>query len=405
MKTFKFFGVFLVMSILILSSNSIFAAKKINVIVETINVQELNKNNSLDALRRLYKREIEAFNALTNRLIQYDSFVISNSKDNNKLRSFNIINQDFEIVDKKSINACKDPENIDANMYAIENERLKSTIFSDPKTFRIYKNKGTDCDELMEVSKYAVSRATLFNSQLYLETYNSYLKKDRKLYKLEDDNRLVKVANTNGGITSITKLNEYLLYTHGNNLYVLKNDGQHNLVKNNTKDEIKSTSYFDGKLYIVFKNKKTKNVYVNRYNANLDKLDKFNNLPQLKLNDTINLVNEPNNEISKIDFNVSSKSIDLIVFSDELVCKRDFSSCKFTRIKGDKIVGVINNFVIYSSNRIYISNYDLNSIDPLMEYSELHILEDIHNKVDDLFIKVYNDKNQYQFIKYKLSGF
>lgn len=408
MKYLKIVNIFILMFILLLSNNvSTIAAKSKEVKVENINVQEINKNNSLAANIRNNQKQIDAFDKLTNRTLQFDSFIIVNDKNKSKvdMKSFNIINKDYEVLSKKKFNECNDPENIQTNMYTIVNNKNITGTFDTPKYFNIYKKNDEKCELVMQMSNYGVTQATLFNSQLYLELYNTYDKRNRKLYKLEDDTRLVEIANTKNGITSFTKLNEFLLYTYDNNLYVIKNNGEHNLVKNNNSDLIKSATYYNEKLYIIFENKKTKQIYVNKYNANIDKLSKFNNIKQLKMNSTIHLVFESIKDSRDIDFNITSRSSNLIVFSENLVCERDFSSCKYTRISGEGVIGVINNFVVYNSNNIYLSNYDLNTNEALMEYSEIHILENKSKQVQELVVKIFNNKNQYKFIKYDLRKF
>lgn len=403
MKIIKATLVFIFVPFFIWTSDNIVVANKIK--VETINVQELETNNSQAAIRRQHQQKINDIKKVVNRIFVFQTDNrFQKSKSSVNMNSFKLINQDYQLIKKSSINQCSDPENIRANSYVIKNIVKKEGLDRIKYSHKIYQENEKKCNLVLSVSNYGVSKAIYFNSELYVEVFNKNSDK-KELYKLDKNNQLDKIKNTKQGIDSFAKVNEYFFYTNNNNLYTIKSNGQHFLVKNTTNEDIKSINYYKEKLYIVFQNPKNKRTFIRSYDSKLDKIKKLNSLKRLNLKSTNELKFKENSFRNNIEYNVSAQSENLIAFSKQLVCSKDFKKCKYLAVDGDYIVGLANNFVLYASDRIYISEFFVNSKDALMEHTNMAVMSSNHDNSDYLLIKVYNKKGDYQYIEYNLNDF
>ncbi len=408
MKTMKKVLVFIFVFLFVWTSESIIFAKNIKEIkVETINVQELDENDSHAALKRQYQQKIDGIKKVVDRTYVFKPINGLKKGDSSKvnMNSYHLVNEDYQLLKKSAINECSDPKNIRANNYVIKNFEKQINLDKTKFSYQIYQGDNKKCDMVLSVSNYGVSKATVFNSELYLELYNEEDDEKKELFKLTSAKKLVKIASTKEGITSYAKINEHFFYTYGGSLYLIKNNNQHFLVKNTTKDEIKSINYYNDKIYIIFQNERNKKTFVNEYDAKLDKMKKLNSLKQLKLRNTKELNFKERYFRNTIDYNVTSQSDNLIVFSNKLVCSKDYRRCKYLAVDGESIIGVANNYIIYASDRIYISDFFINSKDTLMEHTDLAVMSSTHENNDYLVIKVYNKKGDYQYIQYNLNDF
>jgi len=222
-------------------------------------------------------------------------------------------------------------------------------------------------------------------------------KNKRRLYKYDgDDITLIKEKML--PINNMVFINGKLLVSYGEGLAVLDNVNNQLIdVTMNTKQKVWAISAYQNDLYIVFEDKKSDSLSVNHYG--------FNMFTQIRSESDLNLLSSRKMQFEnpslrqEISQTISKQTKDYTVFDSKMICKANYEICEVVVLEGETIQDVVDNFVLYNSDRSYISDFNRNTKQAISSLMINYF--DIEN--ERLLFKIYSANNKsYKFLEYEL---
>ncbi|MDH6604339.1 hypothetical protein OKW23_001499 [Bacilli bacterium PM5-9] len=369
MKIKKLFFPLILLSLVACSNSNVNKIETIN--VENISVQELDD----------------------------DEYIKEQDKKGDKTiaKKYKMENDNFSIIEDSAFNGCTDLRNNRLENFAIRNSEVKVTIDKKRAKYVIYQmGEKNTCKKTLTIKDKITYKAAEHNGALYIETKDA--KDDnakRSLYKY-DGKKLKLIQDGINPVNNMVSVNGKLFVSYGLKLDVVSNDDKLINLKKKSKSQVWSISGDKTHLNILFRNKKTEEFNVNRYTFEKDK--EIKNIEDMNQISTKILKFENSDSRKAIDKNVSASNDKYVVHSEKMICKIDYSSCKTTIIDGETIENVVKDFIIYNSDRSYISYYLSN------KKQVLSSLEIKYANLDkkELLLKIYkNDENEHEYFKYE----
>lgn len=321
-------------------------------------------------------------------------------------KNYKLLNNNFSVINDDKFTGCTDLENNAVGSYVIKNRIDKQTVDKVKYSYVIYrKGKGNKCEKIRTVQSSQAYKSIQFNNALYLEVEpkrNNDANK-RRLYKF-DGKDLTLIKKDMRAVNNMVVVGDYLFISNGYRFDMLDKNDKLTNVKKKVKDTVWTISNKEDGIYIIFRNKDNGSLSVNEYSLTEDVIPK--RIEDLTLESSRKLAFNDAAYANTISQEITKSTEDYVIFGDNMICKSDYTSCKHVEIEGETIQNVVGDFVIYNSDRTYLSNYELNTKEPLasliIKYASLTINEKENDRKDLLF-KIYTDNGKdHEYFQYEI---
>ena len=346
-----------------------------NVVVNTISIQELDNAQYIEEQEQ--------------------------KGNKNLVKKYDLLDDNFTIIKDSVFNGCTDHSTVRLDKYSIKNTVRNTSLDKVLNRVTIYQKGENDTCKRVLVKADSVARNVVeHKGKLYIEIQkaSSLTSGDEvksSIYKLEG-NKLQEVIKNIQPLNNMVSVNDQLFISHGARLDIVGDDGKRTNLKKEIKLRVWSISSQGNTLNVLFKDTKTGDLSVNRYL--FDKDLKINNIEDMTLEESKNIIFEREETKEEIDSTVSFKNQDYVIHDSKMICKNDYSSCKTTIIEGETIQNVIGDLVIYNSDRSYISHYKR---DTKQVISSLLVKYASLSKDRELLLKIYDEaEKDHEYFKY-----
>ncbi|MDL2212290.1 hypothetical protein LJB88_05370, partial [Erysipelotrichaceae bacterium OttesenSCG-928-M19] len=223
------------------------------------------------------------------------------------------------------------------------------------------------------------------------------------LYKF-DGKKLEKIRNKAAQINNMESINGVLFVSYGYNLFYI-NEETYRLekIQQNKKEKIWTITSYKDMLNVIFNDNDKSELTVKSYQLpeNTDKF-KASKLEDLSFIETKAFKFSDKEYAKTISQNIKQETEKYVIFGDRMLCKRDFSSCKYTLIDGETVQTMVDDYIIYNSDRTYISRYPKGTKEAI---SEVIISDATMRSYDVMMFKIYSENGkEYQYFDYTLKN-